>query len=420
MHIENNIPFQNKNVKKTIWFINDYAGSKYHGMEFRNYYVARELVKSGYKVYIISASYMHLFRKLPEISGNFTSEKIDGISYIWLKVPKYKNSTDWRRVLKWITFVVKLYFLPTRKLNKPDYIIASPMAPFLIFPSRYFANKFSAKLIYEVKDLWPLSIIEMGNYSRLNPFIMLMQRAGDYAYKHSDLTISVLSNSYEYMKLHGLKKGKFEYIPNGICVNDLSVSKKLDSKYDRQLPKNKFIVGYCGTIGISNALDSFVNAAGFISEDLNIGFVIVGDGMEKDKLKSIVEKLDLVNITFIDAIPKEQVNSMLGRFNVCYIGLQKKRIFEYGVSPNKLYEYMYAAKPILYAINDKENIIEKSGCGITVSSEDPEQIAKGIMKFYKMSDIQRNKMGSNAKEYVLANHTYEKISNEFLNKLEKV
>lgn len=420
MKSETNSSFQNKFTKKTIWFINDYAGSKYHGMEFRNYYIARELVKNGHKIYIISASYMHLFRKSPEISGNYTFEDIDGINYIWIKVPKYRNSFDRKRVLKWFVFVVKLYFLPLKKLYKPDYIVASPMAPFLIFPSKYFSKKLSAKLIFEVKDLWPLSIMEMGNYSRFNPLIMLMQWSVNYAYKLSDLTVSVLSNSFEYMHLHGLTKDKFEYIPNGICTDDLAQSKELDSIYERQLPKNKFIIGYCGTVGISNALDSFVIAAQFTSDNPDINFVIVGDGMEKEHLKDISEKLGLVNITFVDAIPKEQVNSMLGYFDVCYIGLQKKKIFEYGVSPNKLYEYMYAAKPILYAINDKKNIVEKSNCGITVSSEDPEQIANGVLKFYRMSESQRNELGINAKKYVLGNHTYEEISKTLLEKFEKI
>jgi len=168
--------------KKTFWFINDYAGSKYHGMEFRNYYIARELVKLGHKVHIISASYMHLFKKLPDISGEYTSENIDGIDYFWIKVPKYKSSTDLRRILKWFVFAKKLYSMPDDKLSRPDYVIASPMAPFLIFPSRYYAKKYGAKLIYDVKDIWPLSLMELGGYSKWHPFKMLMQWVANFAY----------------------------------------------------------------------------------------------------------------------------------------------------------------------------------------------------------------------------------------------
>jgi len=97
-------------MSKTIWFFNDYAGSKYHGMEFRNYYVARELVKLGHKVTIVSASYMHLFKQLPKTKGKkYTFEKIDGIDYIWIDVPHYSTSTDKRRVLKWFLFVYLCY-----------------------------------------------------------------------------------------------------------------------------------------------------------------------------------------------------------------------------------------------------------------------------------------------------------------------
>ncbi len=170
-------------MSKTIWFINDYAGSSHHGMEFRNYYFAKEFVKQGHEVYIITASYMHLFKKLPEVTGNYTFEKIDGINYLWVKVPKYGESTDKKRVLKWFIFTTKLFFLPLKKMKKPDVVIASPMAPFLAIPAYRLAKKFSAKFIYEVKDIWPLSIVELGNINPTNPLIKLMswcEKFGDW------------------------------------------------------------------------------------------------------------------------------------------------------------------------------------------------------------------------------------------------
>ncbi len=97
-------------INKTIWFINDYAGSPYHGMEFRHYYLAKEWVKKGYKVYIITASYSHLFRKKPKIDKTFNFGNIDGIDYIWIKVLNYGESTNKKRVLKWFEFKVNFFF----------------------------------------------------------------------------------------------------------------------------------------------------------------------------------------------------------------------------------------------------------------------------------------------------------------------
>jgi glycosyltransferase involved in cell wall biosynthesis len=406
-------------MSKTIWFFNDYAGSKYHGMEFRNYYVARELVKLGHKVYIVTASYMHLFKKLPNMTGEYTFEDIDGINYIWIDVPHYESSTDKKRVWKWFVFVKKLYALPVDKMQKPDYIIASPMAPFLIKPAHHLAKKFNAKLIYEVKDIWPLSLIELGGYSPKHPFIMLMQWFADYAYKKSDLTITVLANAYEYMKQHGLKKEKFKYIPNGISLEDMEENVELNHEIKQLLPKDSFIVTYAGTIGIANALDSFVMSAKYLIKYNDIKIVLVGDGKEKSKLQQMCSDHNLHNVVFIDPIPKNEVQSLLQESDLCYIGLQKKHIFEYGVSPNKLFDYLYAGKPVLYGINDKKSIVERSNAGVVVSSDSPKEIAEGILKIYNLADSEKIKMGKNGKEYVLAHHTYEYIAKEFIRTLEE-
>lgn len=408
-------------MSKRIWFFNDYAGSKYHGMEFRNYYVARELVKLGHKVTIVSASYMHLFKKLPETDGEeYAFEKIDGIDYIWIDVPHYKTSTDKKRVWKWFMFVKKLYKLPIKKMDKPDYIIASPMAPFLIKPAHYFSKKFNAKLIYEVKDIWPLSLMELGGYSKNHPFIWLMQRFSNYAYKKSDLTISVLANAYTYMKQHGLEEKKFKYIPNGISLEDMEDNQELNRITLKSLPKDSFLVGYTGTIGIANALDSFVESAIELKEYPKIKLLLVGDGKEREKLKSIVSKKKLTNVLFIDAIPKNEVQSILSYLDVCYIGLQKKPIFEYGVSPNKLFDYLYASKPILYGVNDKNSIIKRANAGVIVLSDNHRSIAKGIIELYNMSKGKREELGENGKEYVLKHHTYENIAKEFIKTLKEI
>ncbi|MBU1667501.1 glycosyltransferase family 4 protein [bacterium] len=407
-------------MRKTIWFFNDYAGSKYHGMEFRNYYVARELLKLGHKVIIVSASYMHLFKKLPKIDGEYTFENIDGIEYIWIDVPHYTTSTDKKRVWKWFVFVKKLYGLPVDKMGKPDYVIASPMAPFLIKPAYHFAKKFNAKLIYEVKDIWPLSLMELGGYSKHHPFIFLMQKFANYAYEKSDLTITVLSNAFNYMQKHGLVAEKFKYIPNGISLEDMEENKKLNSITLASLPKESFLVGYTGTIGIANALDSFVESAEYLKDYPSIKLLLIGEGKEKIKLKSIVLEKQLTNVCFIDEIPKNEVQSLLCFLDVCYIGLQKKLIFEYGVSPNKLFDYLYASKPILYGVNDKKSIVEKSQSGVTVFSDNPKSIADGIIKLYKLNEEERTQMGKNGKKYVLKHHTYENIAKEFIKTLEEL
>jgi glycosyltransferase involved in cell wall biosynthesis len=408
-------------MSKTVWFFNDYAGSKYHGMEFRNYYVARELVKLGHKVTIVSASYMHLFKQLPKTEGKkYTFEKIDGIEYIWVDVPHYTVSTDKKRVWKWFVFVKKLYELPVKKMDRPDYVVASPMAPFLIKPAHHFAKKFDAKLIYEVKDIWPLSLMELGGYSKNHPLIWLMQKFSNYGYRNAERTFSVLANAHEYMKAFGLKEERFKYIPNGVSLEEMQKVEPLSKEIKEKLPQGKFIVGYTGTIGIANGMEVLIDTALRLKEHSNIHFVIVGDGKYKEQLVKKCKEFGLKNVTFIDPIVKDEVQSMLQEFDVCFIGWHNKKVYEYGISANKLFDYMYAAKPIVHAFSGKGDLVAMAECGVTVEAQNDEEIAEGVLTLYGMSSQERKELGKRGKEYVLEHHTYENIAKEFMKTLEEI
>ena len=404
-------------MSKTIWIVNDYAGSAYHGMEFRNYYFAKEWVKNGYEVYIITASFMHLFKKLPDMKSTYQFEKIDGINYLWVKVPHYKNSTDKKRVLKWFAFTFKLFFLPLKKMKKPDVIIASPMAPFLVLPAYRLAKKYKAKFIYEVKDIWPLSIVELGGISSSHPLIRAMSFCEKYAITKADEVVSSLQNYGEHLKKDLAIEREFHWINNGVDVKELEQSEPLPKETISKIPKDKFIVGYTGTIGLANGLDSFCKSAELLKEHREIFFVIVGEGNKKEAL--IKEYGELENLLFIDAIPKQQVQSMLALFDACYIGLKRENLFKYGVSPNKLFDYMYSAKPIVYAIDSgKSNIVKVANCGVSVEAQNENAIANGVKELYDMGEKGVH-LGENGKNYILKNFTYDKLALKYQSLMER-
>jgi glycosyltransferase involved in cell wall biosynthesis len=401
-------------MPKTIWIINEYAGSLYHGMEYRHYYLGKELVKRGYKVYIISASYSHVFINQPDVKDSFKEEIIDGINYIWVKVPKYTHSHDKRRVLKWFTYTLKTLFkLPIKKIDKPDTILVSPMAPFPIIAGYKWAERFNAKLLYEVKDIWPLTLIELGGYSPNHPFIKFMEWFEKFAYKKAEKVISVLPYAYKHMIKQGMYKDKFVYIPNGICIDDYKNVEKAPEEILNEIPKNKFIVMYAGTFGKANALEYLIKSAKLIKNYKNIHFVLIGKGMEENNLKNLVKQLNLTNITFLPPVNKRQIQDVLRKSDICYIGWKKKKIYKYGISANKLFDYMYAEKPILHSFSGNGDIVKEANCGVSVEAENPEDIAKGILKLYEMDKEKRIQLGKNGKNYLLKHHTYKVITDKF-------
>ena len=394
-------------MSKNIWIINEYAGSPYHGMEFRSYYIAKELVKLGESVTIVSSSYSHVFKTQPSVRR----ENLDGVDFLWLKMFNYGVSHDKRRVFKWFYFMLKLFFLPFM-LKKPDVIIVSPMAPFPVLPAWVLSKLYGAKLIYEVKDIWPLSIIELGGFSPKHPLIRLMRWFERFALNKSDIIVSNLQNYAEHIQKDLGIKREFEWISNGVDLEELVHNEPLQESIKKLIPQDKFIVGYTGTVGVANALESFCEAAQYLEEYEDIVFVIVGGGQNRDALAQKYANRD--NILFIDSIAKKEVQSMLALFDLCYIGLRKEKLFRYGVSPNKLFDYMYSAKPILYAIDSGEaNIVKTANCGISVEAENPEAIAQGVRMVYTMPQVQREHLGKNGKDYILKHFTYDKLSKKY-------
>lgn len=286
-------------MKKSLWIINQYAGSPYHGMNFRSYYFASELTERGYHVEIISGSYSHLMTAPPEVEGVFTREEVDGIGYNWIRLPRYKNSQSIMRFVTMLIFLWRLFFFRSEKLIRPDVILVSSISPFPILWAYLKARRFGAKLVFEVRDIWPMTLQYLGKYSRFHPIIIILQWLENFAYKHCDYAVALLPKADEHMYEHGLKKGRFRYIPNGIRIEDFKKPIPLQEDILAKIPKQKFIVGYVGTIGIANALNFLLDAAASLQENSMIHFIVVGQGGSKQELMDRVSHEGLQNVSFL-------------------------------------------------------------------------------------------------------------------------
>ena len=393
--------------KKTIWIINQYSSTPETGVGGRHYYFAKSLAQLGYEVYLVGAAFTHLLREPPVLENNFKVEPIaDNFNFVWVKMPTYAEAHSKKRLANWFSFAWKITKLKNI-LPKPDVILYSSPSLVGYLGAEKLARDLSVPLAFEVRDIWPLTLCELGGYSENHPFIRLLQWIEDRAYKNSDFVLSNLKNSYEHMQSRGMKSEKFAWVPNGFLKEEVESAQPLEQSTLNQLPKDKFIVGYAGTLGIANALDSFIRAANELKGYSEIAFVLVGNGKLKQRLQQQVNELGLTNVYFVDAIPKRQVQSLLKVFNVCYIGLTKDPLFRFGVSPNKLFDYLYAGKPILYAIDSgRYTPVTDSQSGIQIEPENVEHIVDGVLKLYNMSPEERAVMGQNGHQEAVQSYEY--------------
>jgi len=401
-----------------ILIINHYAGSPDMGMEFRPYFMAQEWKKMGHKVTIIAASYAHVRTVQKYFKKTIQKEIINGIDYIWIKTPKYEGNGI-GRIKNIFSFIWHLNLRVkkfTKELN-PDVVIASSTYPFDIFPAKKIARLNNAKLIFEVHDLWPLSPIELGGMSRNHPFIRAVQFVEDFAYKHCDLVISMLPKTKEHMISRGLNPSKFNYIPNGINLDDWTDKQEIPNEHDTLINNlrnaGKKLVCYAGSYGIANSLDTLINTAQLLQNE-NIAIILVGKGPEKLNFIKIVKKENINNVYFLPPVKKQQIPDLLDKMDILYIGLQRQSLFRFGISPNKMFDYMMAGKPIIQSIEAGNNIVKDANCGLSVEPENPKETKNTILKLLSHSEEELKQIGLNGKNYVLKNHEYAVLAKKFI------
>lgn len=402
---------------KTIWLINQYASTPETGIGGRHHHLARELAGRGHRVYLIAASWHHVLRDEGKTDKVPFVEDVDGYHFVRLDTVKYNCAHDKRRVLGWFVFAWRVARLGKNPaLMKPDVILYSSPPPIAFLSAERLARRFSCRLIFEVRDFWPLTLVEVGGKSPKHPLIRLMQWLEDRAYRRADRVVSNAQNAVLHMQSRGMKAEKFSWVANGFSLAEVEAAEPLPEHVDAQIPKSKFIVGYAGTLGLANSLDTLVASAEILGNREDIAFVLVGNGREKEALERDVEKINLRNVIFLDAVAKSQVQSVLSRFDVCFIAWKQSPLYQFGIAANKLFDYLYSARPIVHCYSGALDPVSQYGAGITVAAEDPEALADAILKLRNMTQAERDRMGENGRRAALENHEYAMLAK----KLEKI
>lgn len=407
-----------------ILLVNHYAGSLQHGMEYRPFYLARQWLKLGHEVTIIAASQSHVRYINPEVKTKLTEQCIDGVPYLWIKTPAY-GGNGIKRLINIFSFVMQLNAKARylAKRYKPDVVIASSTYPYDTYPCGKIARLCGARLIHEVHDLWPLSPMVIGGYSKWHPFIWTMQKAENRAYKRSWRVVSILPDALPYMQAHGLCPERFVHVPNGIVLEDWQQGgTEIPAEHAAYFAENKangvFTVGYCGGLAPSYALENLLETAQLMLKEPQFRFVIVGQGIIRDQLIENTRRMGLSNLTFLPAVPKTAVPALLGHIDLMYLGVIPGEITKYGMSQNKSFDYMMAARPIINATGFSNDPVTRSGCGISVPSRKPEELAEAIRKIAALSLAERESMGIKGREYVIAHHEYGVLAKSFLDAIE--
>lgn len=401
-----------------ILIVNHYSGSSALGMGYRHFYMARELQALGHEVLIVASRYSHLRTSQPERSGPAWSEHC-GVPHLWLAGCAYPNNGI-RRLANMFGFAGDLWrsAAAIAREQHPDVVLASSPHPLSVYGASRIARLAGARFVFEIRDLWPLSLVELGSISHRHPLIRLLDHAESYGCRRAHKVVSLLPCVHDYMRQRGVDEGRWMVIPNGVVPGEWTEPwPALPETMHRFLGSLRLdgfhIVGYAGALGIPNEIDTLLSAASRLRGQ-KIAFVLVGNGSHKKLLQQRATVEDLRHVHFLDPVRKEQIPALLQWFDVAYIGWKRQPLYRFGIAPNKLMDYMMAGAPVLHAVEAGNDAVAEAGCGLTVAPADAEAVASGLQRLLALSEGERRAMGMRGKEFVMRNHSYPMLAQRLL------
>ncbi len=403
-----------------ILLINHYAGSDRLGMEYRPFYLSREWVANGHRVTVIAASYSHLRTNQPSPCADLAVTEEEGVRFRWLRTRGYTGNGV-GRIANMAAFVSKLYAYADRivREERPDMVICSSTYPLDIYPGARIARKAGARLVFEVHDLWPLTPMLLGGYSPLHPYIRLMQHAEDYACRHADAVVSILPHAHIHMVERDLDPAKFAHIPNGVpaaaflAAAPAELPPAITARIAEERAKGHFLVGYAGGLNPSNPVQTMLETAEALRH-APVSFIMIGGGALAETFKAGVAAAGLSNVHHMGAVPKGSVQTFLTGMDALIIPWRRSPLYRFGVSPNKMFDYMLSGRPIVQSCDASNDLVTEAQCGITVPPEDAEASASAILRLAGMTPAERARLGGNGKRFVLEHHDYRILASRFI------
>lgn len=393
-----------------IWIVNQYAVPLSEPGITRHVEIGRRLVAAGHEITVIAGDRHYAERDRSRLRDGETAriDDVDGVRFVSLRTPAYKRSF-WKRGINLLAFVARLGRLDSEGLDlpRPEVVVGSSPSLTAAFGAWWLAHRLGVPFVLEVRDIWPMSLIELGGLSTRHPAVLVLGAVERFLYRRAAAIITVPGAAEPHFRARGARTAIIRHVPNGASfVADAPPAPPRHAD-------GRFVVMYAGAVGLANNLDVVLDAASRLQDAPNVEFEIVGAGPERDRLQTEAQTRGLHRVRFRDPVPKRDVGALLAQADAFLMPLRPSPLFRLGVSPNKLYDYLDAARPILFGIDAPEDPVREAGAGLRYEPGNGASLADGVRRLAATSSEERDAMGARGREYVRARCSLDRIAGDW-------
>jgi colanic acid biosynthesis glycosyl transferase WcaI len=305
-------------------------------------------------------------------------------------------------------------------LPRPDVIIAS--SPQLLVGLSGWWISFARQIpfVFEVRDLWPESLTAVGVGDENSLLYHVLAGVAKFLYRKADRIVVVTPAFREHLIRHWrVPEEKIAVVENGVETDLFAPSTSTaNDAFRRDLgAQGKFLASYIGTMGNAHGLETLLDAAAQLQHNTDVLFLLLGEGAEKERIKTLAQSRGLTNVRFLDQQPREKIPAYISASDACLVLLKKTDIFK-TVIPTKMLEFMSCARPVILGVDGQaRQIIDEAGAGIVIEPENAAALVAAISQLSSNREL-GTAMGRKGREYILQNFSRHRTAEKYVAPLE--
>ena len=383
-----------------ILYISQYFPPEVGATQTRAYEMATNLVGLGHEVTVMTEVPNHPSGIIPSEYKNrlWVKEEMDGVHVVRSLVYATPIKTFRTRMLFYLSFMATTVFNSLFiNQGKFDAVYATSPPLFAGLAGLIIAKLRRIPFVFEIRDLWPESAVELGQLS--NPrYVRYSHKTANLCYDHAKGIVGVTRGICAELKKKGLPEDRLFLIKNG--TNPERYRYIFDRDLEERLGwQKKFIILYAGIHGVAQGLETVLETAKLLRHENTMHFVFIGEGPVKTRLIAKAKEQNLSNVQFLREVPSDEIARYISLADICLVPLRNKKLFE-GALPSKIFDYWACGKPVLMTVEgEARQELDAAEGGMFAKPEDPADLARAILSIYENQNMARQ-MGENGRRYV--------------------